>query len=158
MESFVPHFTSFDFNPCAKVFSPKCKTNEENGAIGTVLFTAVILSILIFRDLITSMYMANDICPKDCLRKLKLDNPNRIVIGHLNINIDFLKEIIDDKIDIFLVSETKLNGTFPVGQFTMNRFHIPFREDRNDKGGGLSLFIRYHKPCRRIIVDFNPKI
>ena len=71
--------------------------------------------------------MANDICPKECLRKLKPDNPNKIVIGHLNINsirqkFDFLKEIIDDNIDIFLVPETKTNGTFPVGQFTMNRF------------------------------------
>ena len=69
-----------------------------------------------------------------------------------------LKEIIDDNIDIFLVPETKLDGTFPVGQFSMNRYHIPFREDRNGKGGGLSLFIRDHIPCRRINVNFNPNI
>ena len=40
----------------------------------------------------------------------------------------------------------------------MNRFHIPFREDRSDKGGGLICFIRDHIPCRRINVDFTPKI
>ena len=72
-----------------------------------------------FRDLITSMHMAKYICPTDCLRKLKLDNPYKIVIGHLNINsirqiFDILKEISDDNIDIFLVSVTKINGTFPV--------------------------------------------
>ena len=109
------------------------------------------------------MQMANDICPIVCLRKLKLDNPNKIVIGHLNINsirqkFVSLKEIIDDNIDILLVSETKLDSTFPVGQFSMNRYHIPFREDRNGKGGGLSLFIQDHIPCRRINVNFNPNI
>ena len=157
-ESFLPHF---DLNPRATVFSPKCKTNMENGVIGTLLFIIVILSILIVRDVITCMQMANDICPIVCLRKLKLDNPNKIVIGHLNINsirqkFVSLKEIIDDNIDIFLVSETKLDGTFPIGQFSMNRY--PFREDRNDKGGGSILFIRDHLPCRRINVNFNPNI
>ena len=98
--------TSIDLNPCAKVFSPKCKTNEENGVIGTFLFIIVILSIFIFMDLITSTHVTNDICPKGRLRKLKLDNPNKIVIGHLNINsirqkFVFLKEIIGDNVDIF---------------------------------------------------------
>ena len=58
----------------------------ENSVIGTLLFIIVILSILIVRDVITCMQMANDICPIVCLRKQKLDNPNKIVIGHLNIN------------------------------------------------------------------------
>ena len=40
----------------------------------------------------------------------------------------------------------------------MNRFHTPFRENRNDKGGGLILFIRDHIPCRRINLDFSLKI
>ena len=109
------------------------------------------------------MQVTFDICPKDRLRKLKLDNPNKIVIGHLNINsirqkFVPLKEIIGDNIDILLISETKINSTFPVGQFTINRFHFPFREDRNDKGGGLIIFIRHHIPCRTIKVDFTPKI
>ena len=41
-ESFLPHF---DLNLCATVFSPKCKTNMENGVIGTLLFIIVILSL-----------------------------------------------------------------------------------------------------------------
>ena len=156
-EKFIPHF---DLNPRATVFSPKCKTNMENGVIGTLLFIIVILSILIVRDVITCMQMANDICPIVCLRKLKLDNRNKIMIGHLNINsirqkFVSLNEIINDNIAIMLVSETKLDGTFPAGQFSMNRYHIPFREDRNE-GGGLILFIRDHIPCRRINVNFNP--
>ena len=85
------------------------------------------------------------------------------MIGHLNINsirqkFVPLKEIIGDNIDILLISETKINSTFPVGQFTINPFHIPFRGDRNDKGGRLIKFIRDLIPCRTIKVDFTPKI
>ena len=68
---------------------------------GTILFIRVILSVFISRDLITSIYATNDICPKDHRRKLKVENPNKIVIGHLNINsirhkFDFLKQIISE--------------------------------------------------------------
>ena len=102
-------------------------------------------------------------CPKKRIQKLKLDNPNKIIIGHLNINsirykFDFLKEIIGDNIDILLISETKIDDSFPVGQFIISRFHTPFRKDRNDKGGGLIFFIRDHIPCRRIHLDFSPNI
>ena len=88
---------------------------------------------------------------------------HKIIIGHLNINsirykFDFLKEIIGDNIDILLISETKIDDSFPVGQFIINRFHTPFRKDRNDKGGGLIFFIRDHIPCRRIHLDFSPNI
>ena len=65
-------------------------------------------------------------------------------ITSIRHKFDFLKQIIGDNIHVLVVSETKINESFPVGQFTMNRFHTPFREDRNDKGGGLILFIRNH--------------
>ena len=101
--------------------------------------------------------------PKDLLRKLKLESPHKIIIGHLNINsirnkFECLKEICEDSIDVLLLSETKLNDTFPTGQFTINRFHTPFRKDRCDKGGGLLTYIREHLPCRRIKVEFTPEI
>ena len=63
--------------------------------------------------------------PKNTLRKLKNDNPNKISIGRLNINsiwhkLEFLKELIGINLDIFLISETKLNDTFPPGQFLID--------------------------------------
>ena len=159
----VSHSSAQNLNPSAKVFSPKCVFYWENGFIGTVLFITVILSVFIFRDMITSIYGADHMCPKKRIQKLKLDNPNKIIIGHLNINsirykFDFLKEIIGDNIDILLISETKIDDSFPVGQFIISRFHTPFRKDRNDKGGGLIFFIRDHIPCRRIYLDFSPNI
>ena len=63
------------------------------------------------------------------------------MIGHLNINsirnkFDSFKYLIDENIGIILLSETKLNDTFPVNQFIINGFHAPYRADRTDKGVG----------------------
>ena len=50
--------------------------------------------------------------------------------------------MINDNIDIFLVSETKLDGTFPVGQFCIDGYSTPHRFDRISHGGGILLCIR----------------
>ena len=42
-----------------------------------------------------------------------------------------LEEIIKDKTDIFLISETKLNWSFPAGQFLIKGYSAPFRVDIN---------------------------
>ena len=92
------------------------------------------------------------------MRNLKLNNPNKIVIGHLNINsirnkFDSFKYFIDENIDIILLLDTKLNDTFPVNQF-INGFHAPYRADRTDKGGGLLLFVCSHLPVRELKIEF----
>ena len=45
-------------------------------------------------------------------------------------------------IDILLIIETKLNDSFPKGQFCITGFHTPFRKDRNDKGAGYYFMFR----------------
>ena len=77
--------------------------------------------------------------PKELIRRLKIDDPNKLVIGHLNINsirykFECLCDIVANNIDILLISETRLNDSFPNGQFLMNGFQVPFRKDRTDKG------------------------
>ena len=32
----------------------------------------------------------------------------------------------------------------------MNDYHVPFRKDRTDKGGGLLLYIKQHVPCQEL--------
>ena len=92
---------------------------------------------------------------------LKHDNPNKIMVDHLNINsirskFEYLKDLIGNIIDEFLISETKLNDSFPLGQFMIDGYNVSFRIDRNDRGGGLLLYFREHIPCKKIIVDFDP--
>ena len=49
-----------------------------------------------------------------------------------------------------MVSETKINDTFPESQFLIEDFSKPFRLDRTAKGGGILLYIREDIPCRYI--------
>ena len=56
------------------------------------------------------------------LKSLRLKNVNNLIFAHLNINslsgkFDALSYIIQDNIDISVVSETKLDPTFPACQF-----------------------------------------
>ena len=60
--------------------------------------------------------------------------------------------------DIILLSETKLNDTFPVSQFLIHGFNAPYRADRTASGGGLLLFVREQLPTREIKVEFSTKI
>ena len=49
--------------------------------------------------------------------------------------------------NIFLISESKLDDTFPNKQFHMNGFKI-LRCDHNRYGGGLILYVHEGIPCK----------
>ena len=94
----------------------------------------------------------NDICE---LKQLRNQNPHRIIIGHLDINsvrnkLESLVRIAGNNLDILMVSETKINDTFPESQFLIEDFSKPFRLDRTAKGGGILVYIREDTPCRYI--------
>ena len=85
-----------------------------------------------------------DVTPKDCINKIKYNHPNNIVLGHLNINsirnnFSCLKHIIGKNVDILLISESKLNESFPESQFIIDGFQLPFRENRNERGDVIYL-------------------
>ena len=87
------------------------------------------------------------------LNKIKVQNTNRIVIGHININFlekkfEPLVSQVKDKIDILLVTETKLDSSFPTNQFRIDGYADPYRFDRNCQGGGLIFYIREDLPCK----------
>ena len=50
--------------------------------------------------------------------------------------------MIQDNIDILLVSETKLDDTFPVGQFYIDGYATPYLFDRTSHDDGILLYIR----------------
>ena len=58
-----------------------------------------------------------------------------------------LVENIIKPFDIFLISESKLDCTFPSNQFYITGFK-QFRQDGNRFGGGLMLYINENIPCR----------
>ena len=49
-----------------------------------------------------------------------------------------------------MISETKIDDTFPTGQFTIEGYCTPFRLDRNADGGGLLIYVREDIPCKKL--------
>ena len=66
-----------------------------------------------------------------------------------------LKDVIGNKIDILLISETKLDDTFSLSQFILEGFTPPYMLNRTEHGGGLMLFIREDIPSK-LLPDVNP--
>ena len=87
------------------------------------------------------------------LKDLKSRNTNRIIFSHLNINsirnkFDMLSDLVANKVDVLLISETKLDDSFPTGMFLIPGFSKPYRLDRTSNGGGLLLFVRADLPSK----------
>ena len=61
-----------------------------------------------------------------------------------------MKEIVSTNVDILLISETKLDSSFPRAQFHIHGFGEPYRFDRNGKGGGILLYIRDDIPSKLV--------
>ena len=98
---------------------------------------------------------------KNTLHEIRIKNGNRLIIEHLNVNslrnkFEMLEEFFKDKIDIFLISETKPGSSFPSGQFVIKGYSTPFRLDRNQNGGGLLLYVREGIPCK-ILKEYTPE-
>ena len=58
----------------------------------------------------------------------------------------FFADIVKDNIDILLISESKLDDSFPDNQFLIEGFGKPFCLDQNRNSGGIMLFIRSDIP------------
>ena len=103
--------------------------------------------------------------PDFLLNNLRLKNVERLIIGHLNINsirnkFEALKQIIKNNLDILIVSESKLDYTFPDKQFSMLGYRT-IRQDREYNGhlgGGIIIFIREDIPCKELKFQFDKEI
>ena len=88
---------------------------------------------------------------KSRLKEMKAQSSDKLILGHLNINsirnkFEALKFIIDNNVDIFFISETNLDDSFPSAQFLIKGFSASYRFDRNSNGGGLLFYIREDIP------------
>ena len=99
------------------------------------------------KETLESNLSNNDLnSPEEELHDLRLQKSRGLVCAHLNINslrnkFDLLANIVKDKIDILMISETKLDSSFPKGQFHLYGFSEPYRLDRNGNGGRILVFI-----------------
>ena len=96
-----------------------------------------------------------DDMPIKILNDIRVKNPNRIIMAHLNINslrnkCEGLKSLVKDKVDILCITESKLDKSFPKGQFEMAGYKSPIRLDRDKSGGGLIIYIREDIPAKTL--------
>lgn len=101
----------------------------------------------------------SDMNPHDIhlqLREYRKDNLNRVIISHLNINsyngkFDAFKHLITGNVDVIVLTETKLDDSYPSSQFLIPGFSKPFRQDRDCNGGGVMIYVRDDIPSKQLI-------
>ena len=67
------------------------------------------------------------------LNKPRKDSSDRLIFGNLNINsinskFDQIKFRLQGKVDILVLTETKLDNSFPTNQFLIEGYSKPFRQ------------------------------
>ena len=77
--------------------------------------------------------------PYSILQNLRIKNIDKIIIGHLNINsirnkFELFTDLVKGRVDIILISETKLNDSFPSPQFNIDGYST-LRRDRTENIG-----------------------
>ena len=88
--------------------------------------------------------------PNEILKNLRFQNANRLVCAQVSISyfrnkFNLLIEIVNNNINVLMISETKLDASFPTGQFHIQSFSELYKLDKNNNGGGLhfSVYLKY---------------
>ena len=64
-------------------------------------------------------------------------------------------EIDQVKLDILLISEIKVDPSFPWSQFATDGFSSPFRLDRNSSGSCIMLLVR-EEVLSKLLIEYKP--
>ena len=141
-DSLVTNFSNV-LNPNAHIFIPYSESTNSVMEIGDPKIKALNESSTEVSD------------PMRILRSIKEKNVDKPVIAQLNINsiaskFDPLTLIIKDNIDLLMVSETKVDNSFPSEQFRINGYSRPIRLDRTRFGGGIMIFSREDLTCHEL--------
>ena len=88
-------------------------------------------------------------------------NLNCIIIAHLNISStrnksEPLAYKVIGNVDNFVISETKLDASFPIEQFKIPGFSTPFRRDRDRYSGAFLVFVREDIPAKHLSSESTP--
>ena len=79
------------------------------------------------------------------MKSIRQENTNKLVFAHININslrnkFELLVDQVKGYIDVLMISETKIDDSFPLGNFLIGGFSKPYSLDRDSLGGGILLY------------------
>ena len=94
----------------------------------------------------------------NCISRFKIiraESFDSIIVEILDINsispkFDQFKLMVSGYFNVMIVTETKLDDSFPKAQFCIDGFSIPYRLDRNRNGGGLMIYVRDDIPSKML--------
>ena len=83
-----------------------------------------------------------------------------LIMAHININslrnkFDMRTNSFSEQIDILMISETKLDDTFPQALYHLKDFSNPYRLDINSHAGRILVYVRNRIPSN--LVKLNQK-
>ena len=70
--------------------------------------------------------------------------------------MDSLFEFTYGLVDFLAVSETKLDSSFPIGQFNLPGSRTPYRKDLSTKSGGLLVYVNSNIPSKVLKIPDCP--
>ena len=79
--------------------------------------------------------------PSEVIKNIKLSNVNRLIMGQLNVNglknkIDPIKLLAEGNIDVLVITESKLDQSFPFNNSLLTVFHCLIDVTEMPKGEG----------------------
>ena len=89
----------------------------------------------------------NRIDAKTILKSIRHENINKLVFAHINISslrnkFELPVNQVKGNIGILMITETKTDDSFPLGNFLIGCFSKPYGLDRGSFGGGILLYVR----------------
>ena len=75
---------------------------------------------------------------------------NRLIIDNLNVNSMHFKDINTKKVDILIITVTKINNSFPLNQFVTSGYSKPYRLCRSRCAGRVIKNIRNDIPSKKL--------
>ena len=95
------------------------------------------------------------------LKAVRQGNIYKLIIGQLSINslrnkFDCLVQQITENVDNIMVSETKLDNSFTVGQLLIAGYGPPIRLDCDIHGRCVMLFVKEDIRCKTLSLEDKP--
>ena len=142
-EENIPVINHSNINPKKHLNRSKVLFNNYGNSVFVKSISEIFLDILE-----SSSIFENDL---NKMKMQRLEHFHTLIVGHLNINsiinkFEIITEIIKN-FDIFLISESKIDSTFPNMQFRINSYKL-VRRDRNRFSKGLMLYLNEEISCK----------
>ena len=77
-------------------------------------------------------------------------------INSIRNKSELFKDQIKGNIDILMISETKIDNTFPHGQLFIEGFSTPYGLDHDSNGCGILLYVREDINSNLIAIESKP--